>query len=433
MYIIYMKEVIIISHINAKNAYKSLEERINKFPQGAPSSETLYKILNVLFTEKEASLVAQLPIKPFRIKTAAKIWSVSESEAYKILDNLAKKALLLDIEDKKGKKYIMPPPMAGFFEFAMMRTRQDIDQKLLSELYYQYMNVEEDFIKDLFYSTETKLGRTFVQEEVLTNDNEVTILDYERATHIIEEASHIGISMCYCRHRMEHVGKACDAPMDICMTFNNVANSLINNKFARRVDASECKELLHQAYENNLVQCGENVRDGVTFICNCCGCCCEALVAAKRFGNLHPIQTTSFIPNINNESCVSCGKCIKACPVDAISIAKDNDKTYIKVDENRCLGCGVCVRNCFKNSIMLRKRPEKIITPANSVHRSVLMAIEKGQLQNLIFDNNALTSHRAMGAILSAILELEPSKRALANEQLKSNYLDRLLSIKIKH
>ena len=47
--------------------------------------------------------------------------------------------------------------------------RGDIDQKLLSELYYQYLNVEEDFIKDLFYSSETKLGRVYVQEEVLTN------------------------------------------------------------------------------------------------------------------------------------------------------------------------------------------------------------------------------------------------------------------------
>ena len=156
----------------------------------------------------------------------------------------------------------------------------------------------------------------------------------------------------------------------------NVTNSLINNNFARRVDASECKELLHKAYENNLVQCGENVRSGVTFICNCCGCCCEALVAAKRFGNLHPVQTTSFIPNINNDSCIRCGKCVKICPVDAISITKENDNSNVKIDENRCLGCGVCVRNCFKNSIMLRKRPEKIITPANSVHRAVLMAIE---------------------------------------------------------
>ena len=399
-----------MSHITAKNAYKSLEERINKFPQGAPPSKTLYQILSILFTEEEARLVAKLPIKAFRVKTAANIWNVSQSEAYKILDNLAKKALILDIEDDKGKKYILPPPMAGFFEFSMMRTRHDIDQKLLAELYYQYINEEEDFIKELFYSTDTKLGRVYVQEEVLTNENEVTILDYERATHIIEESKHIGISMCYCRHRMSHVGKACDAPMDICMTFNNTANSLINNNFARRVDASECKELLHQAYENNLVQCGENVRSGVTFICNCCGCCCEALVAAKRFGNMNPVQTTSFIPQINYDSCINCGKCVKICPIDAIS--------------------GVCVRNCHKKSITLRKRKEKIITPANSVHRAVLMAIEKGQLQNLIFDNEALASHRAMGAILSSILNLEPAKRALANEQLKSTYLDRLLSIK---
>ena len=114
-----------MAHITAKNAYKSLEERINKFPQGAPPSKTLYQILSILFTEEEARLVAKLPIKAFRLKTAANIWNVSQSEAYKILDNLAKKALILDLEDNKGKKYILPPPMAGFFEFSMMRTRQD--------------------------------------------------------------------------------------------------------------------------------------------------------------------------------------------------------------------------------------------------------------------------------------------------------------------
>ena len=76
-----------MSHITAKNAYKSLEERINKFPQGAPPSKTLYQILSILFTEEEARLVAKLPIKAFRLKTAANIWNMSQSEAYKILDN----------------------------------------------------------------------------------------------------------------------------------------------------------------------------------------------------------------------------------------------------------------------------------------------------------------------------------------------------------
>ena len=37
-----------------------------------------------------------------------------------------------------------------------------------------------------------------------------------------------------------------------------------------------------------------------------------------------------------------------------------------------------------------------------------------------------------MEAILSAILKLPPAKRALANEQVKSIYLDRLLSMNKK-
>lgn len=59
-----------MAHHTAKGAYKKLEERLNRFPQGAPPSDTLYKILSMLFTEKEAALVAQLPIKPFSRATA---------------------------------------------------------------------------------------------------------------------------------------------------------------------------------------------------------------------------------------------------------------------------------------------------------------------------------------------------------------------------
>ena len=421
-----------MSHIVAKSAYKSLEERINRFPQGAPPSETLYKILSLLFDEKEAALVAQLPIRPFTVKRAAKAWNMEIVEAQKILDKLASRALLLDMNHDGVQRYILPPPMAGFFEFALMRTRHDINQKILSDLYYQYLNEEEDFVKELFYSTDTKLGRIYVQEAVLSSENSVHVLDYERASHIIKSASDIAIGTCYCRHKMQHKGKACDAPMDICMTFNGTASSLIKHNYARRVEISECLELLEVAYENNLVQCGENVKEDVTFICNCCGCCCEALIAARRFGMLHPVETTNFIANVDEDSCVNCGKCVKACPVEAIVKVKINENTsmekdVVRVDESLCLGCGVCVRNCFKRSLMLKSRGQRIITPVNSVHRVVLMAIEKGQLQNLIFDNHAFASHRAMAAVLSSILKMPPIKQAMASNQMKSVYLERLL------
>ena len=75
----------------------------------------------------------------------------------------------------------------------------------------------------------------------------------------------------------------------------------------------------------------------------------------------------------------------------------------------------------------IKERKEKIITPANSVHRAVLMALEKGQLQHFIFDNKALYSHRAMAAIISAILKLPPVKQAMATEQMRSVYLERII------
>lgn len=424
-----------MSHHSVRTAYRNLQERLNRFPQGAPPSQTLYKILQILFTENEAQLVSQLPIKPFTAQEAAKIWKVPCSQARKTLDKLADRAILVDADFAGTTKYTLPPPMAGFFEFSIMRTRGDIDQKLLSELYYQYLNVEEDFIKDLLLGSETRMGRVFVQEEVLTNENAVHILDFERASEVVRTATHIGVGMCYCRHKMEHLGKACDAPMDICMTFNTAGTSLIKAGFAKEVDVAEGLDLLQQAYESNLVQCGENVRQGVNFICNCCGCCCEFLLAARKYGALQPVHTSAFITRNDDAVCIGCGKCVKACPIDAISFVgdgADEGKAHqISIDESVCLGCGVCVRACPVNSLKLERRKEKIITPVNSVHRVVLMAIEKGKLQNLIFDNQAFASHRALAAILGAILKLPPLQRAMASKQMKSVYLEKLCS-KIK-
>ncbi|MFH2115050.1 MAG: 4Fe-4S dicluster domain-containing protein [Spirochaetota bacterium] len=422
----------------AESAYAPLVERLNRFPQGAPSSELIFKILNILFSEEEAGLVAQLPIKPFTAEKAASIWKLPLAHARKHLDALASRAILLDTEHDGTTTYILPPPMAGFFEFSMMRTRGDIDQQLLSELFYQYMNVEEDFIKNLFTNGETQLGRVFVHEPVLPVGTVTEVLDYERASEVIRSATHRGISMCYCRHKMQHMDRACDAPMDICMSFNNSADSLVRHGFARAVDVAEGLDLLEQAYDAKLVQFGENVRYGVNFICNCCGCCCEALIAARRFGMLHPVHTTNFIPVVVEQQCTGCGRCVRACPVEAIGLVSANDarqpkRQKARVNEDICLGCGLCARVCQDSSLDLVPRKERVITPVDSTHRVVLMAIERGMLQNLVFDNHALVSHRAMAAILGVILKLPPVKQAMASKQMKSRYLESLLSFRARH
>ncbi|MFC2124641.1 4Fe-4S dicluster domain-containing protein [Bacteroidota bacterium] len=421
-----------MAHLTAKNGYSNLVRRLNKFPQGAPPSDVLFKILAMLFSEKEAGLVAQLPIKPFTVMHASKVWKLDKTTTKKILNKLADRAILVDITQNGEMQYVLPPPMAGFFEFSMMRVRKDIDQKILSELFYQYMNVEEDFIKSLFTQGETRLGRTFVHEPALSGENALHVLDYERASEVIQSATHRGISTCYCRHKMHHMEKACDAPMDICMTFNNTAGSLIHHDVAREIDVEEGMDLLHKAYDHNLVQFGENVRENVNFICNCCRCCCEAMITARRFALLNPVHTTNFIPELNEKYCNGCSKCVDICPVEAMTLVSANDPHNPKrkkadLNEEVCLGCGLCVKACLKDSIQLKSREKRVITPLNGTHKAVVMAIERGKLQNLIFDNQVLWSHRALAGVLGVIINLPVIKQALASQQVKSRYLEKII------
>ena len=421
-----------MAHRTSRSAYARLSDRLNRYPQGAPPTELLFRILKVLLSEREADLVSKLPIRPFSVDRASRCWKLGRDESRKVLDELARRAVLVDFDQDGETTYALPPPMAGFFEFSMMRVREDIDQRALSEMFHQYLNVEEDFILDLFTRGETQLGRTFVHEPALPEDNGLQVLDYERASWVIREASFRAVSMCYCRHKMMHLGRACDAPMNICMTFNGVAESLARHGNAREVDAPECLDLLAEAHEHNLVQFGENVRREVAFICNCCGCCCEAMIAARRYAILHPVHTTNFIPEIGGGNCVGCGTCVTVCPVEAMSLVSANNprrprRKTIRIDEAVCLGCGVCVRSCPRHNITLKPRPERVITPLDGTHRTVVMAIERGTLQHLVFDNHVLRSHRALAALLGVILRLPPLKQALASRQLKSRYLERLI------
>ena len=118
---------------------------------------------------------------------------------------------------------------------------------------------------------------------------------------------------------------------------------------------------------------------------------------------------------------------------EAISLVAANDphrpkRTKAILNEETCLGCGLCVRACQEGALTLLSRPQRVITPLNSTHRAVVMAIERGKLQNLIFDNQALMSHRAMAAILGVILKLPPLKQAMASRQMKSRYLEALIA-----
>ena len=158
-----------MAHATARGAYGALADRLNRFPQGAPPSDLLYRILSLLFTEREAGLVARLPIRPVTATPRGADLGHARGGGPHGPRRARVPCILLDMEGPNGTLYILPPPMAGFFEFSMMRVRDDIDQHLLAELFWQYITVEDDFIVSLFTHGETQLGRVFVNEPALAD------------------------------------------------------------------------------------------------------------------------------------------------------------------------------------------------------------------------------------------------------------------------
>jgi ferredoxin len=202
---------------------------------------------------------------------------------------------------------------------------------------------------------------------------------------------------------------------------------LIRHGHAREIDATECLDLLQQSREQNLIQVADNAQFGVTSICNCCSCCCDSLVRARKFSDLKAVSTSNYLAELKPERCSGCGRCVDACPAEAMRLVSANSPQHpwqrrCVQDQKRCLGCGVCVRVCHTRALSLVPK-ERVVTPIDEAHRIVLTALERDKLQHLIWDNRAMFNHRAMAAIVGAILRLPAVKQKLATSQLGSRYL----------
>jgi len=93
------------------------------------------------------------------------------------------------------------------------------------------------------------------------------------------------------------------------------------------------------------------------------------------------------------------------------------------INEDLCIGCGVCGLVCDPDAIKMEKRPQHVIHPETTFERVILQCLERGTLQNQLFDEPERVSHKVMRGIVGGFLRLSPIKKALMSDALRSRFL----------
>ncbi|NWF93285.1 MAG: 4Fe-4S binding protein [Syntrophaceae bacterium] len=364
-----------MGHLSGKEEIlRRLRERIHQNPIGLPEHTSIYEILAILFTEKEAKVGAQFPMGLATFEQIERATGIQGSDLEEILKGMMKKGLV--ITSKRGGKirYLLSMGMTGFFEFTFMRTDESLPMQRLAELMHVYKNTPE-FVQE-FFAPGTSRGRVYLYSDIVPPVRS-EVLRYQEAAEYIKMAGRGSLGKCYCRHEAWHLGRNCSAPIeDICMTLGNSSDFLVEQGFARRASVEELLDTLRKAENLGLVHIGDNVLDQTTFICNCCGCCCGFLQGITEHHLKHAVSTTHFIARPDREECTGCGECESRCQIKAIRMEGD----YPMVDEEFCLGCGVCAHFCPADAMKMEEREKKVIPPETYKDLMVRLMKEKGRL-----------------------------------------------------
>jgi Pyruvate/2-oxoacid:ferredoxin oxidoreductase delta subunit len=364
-----------MGHIAGKEEIlKELRKRLHHNPVGLPEHPSIYEVLSILFTEKEAEVGSKFPFGTVTIEELQNVTGMNKGEMEEILKGMMKKGLVM-ISKKSGEtRYLLSMGMTGFFEFTFMRTDESLPLKRLAELLHTYSSSPE-FVQE-FFSPGTSRGRVYLYKDVLPQVKS-EVLSFPMASEYIKMAGRGSLGKCYCRHEAWHLGKNCSAPIDdICMTLGKASDFLVEQGVARRASVDELLDTLKKAEDLGLVHIGDNVLDQTTFICNCCGCCCGFLRGITEHHLKHAVTTTHYLSRADHEECNGCEECKERCQIKAIRMEED----YPVVDEEFCLGCGVCAHFCPSGAMKLVEREKKIIPPKTFKELMIRLMKEKGRL-----------------------------------------------------
>lgn len=344
------------------DVYYHLGARLNRFRYKFPLIEDYLLLLMEIFTPEEADIGARIPAELTPLPDLSSRLGIPAGELAGRLEQMAGKGLLFSRDREGQTEYCAIPIIPGIIEFQLMRAERTPREKKFAAMLEEFETKFAPLVTpELMESVKDKLPDPFarvipVQEEV-TSLTEV--FPYERVREMVAQSDFFAAGRCFCRYQAELLDRPCrveHVPEWSCMSFGDVARFSVKWGFARELTREEALETLEACERAGLVHCTNNVSDLVTFICNCCSCCCGIFRAIKNFHYPGAVAHSNFIIHSSPDNCTGCGECIERCPVDALSLEEDT----VRSDLSRCIGCGLCVQSCPADCLTLVRRSETV-------------------------------------------------------------------------
>jgi Pyruvate/2-oxoacid:ferredoxin oxidoreductase delta subunit len=345
------------------NVYKDLIGALAMRGGAAPAFECpeLYELLEELYTPEEAKLACQMPVGAVSTADLASSTGRDLEEVERLIDSMCNKGLAIGRPRGGVDVYSILQIMPGIFEYQFMKGEVNDRTKKLARLFEDYLNLvykmAEEVAEKGYMPQAYPFTRVLAVEEEISGGTEVQ--PYDRVSHYIDSAQYIAVSQCYCRHHGELLGRPCDKPKEVCLTFGPGAKFNVDRGFARPISKEEARRILDLAEEEGLVHCSTNMGKHVDFICNCCVCHCPVLQTIKSSIMPNGAAFSPYMVMVDEAGCMGCGDCIERCQMEALILEGD----IVVRDAGRCIGCGICVSSCAPGALSMVPRLDRPQTP----------------------------------------------------------------------
>ncbi len=343
--------------------YKELIGALGMRGGAAPTLDCpeMYALLEELFTPEEARLACQMPMGAVSTADIASSTGREVGEVDRLIDGMCNKGLVIGRPRGGVEVYSLLQILPGIFEYQFMKGEVNDRTKKLARLFEDYNDVvyglADQAVKQGAKIEAFPFARVVAVEEEISAG--MTVQPYDRVSGYIDSAEYIAVSQCYCRHHGELLGRACDKPKEVCMTFGPGAKFNVDRGFGRMISKEEARRILDLAEEAGLVHCSSNMGKHVDFICNCCVCHCPILQTIKSSVMPSAGAASGYLAMVDESSCTGCGECVERCQMEALEMEGD----LVKRDAVRCIGCGLCVSTCPTGALSMIPRIDRPHTP----------------------------------------------------------------------